>query len=293
MDEIDLYFTQDVFHLVFDTGPPNIIHSANLAHARSALQDPLQNGIVHKLKKSKTSAGMKRQLSLNEKQSNNSDSKNPSKRRHSTELPAVDPFTLSSTLANVKNEFQQPNDHFTSRPSLQRQPLQTTYSSNNPISSPSNFTISGGTITVSSTNLLMNNNSLPGNQSGGSLNSSLNLCQTMGVSSAVTPSTVTGRNSAQENFLMAQQQQQQQQQTTKVTVAPNVTITQGMVVSLPSAAYQQPNAVVQQQSGQQQNMYAMGLKNMISQPSPNRTVQHIQSSVPNLIKNQVRYLYCF
>ena len=102
--------------------------------------------------------------------------------------------------------------------------------------------------------------------------------------------------------------QQQQQQTSsssfdqslsssssglKGQAAPNITITQGMIVSLPPSILENTAAILQSNNTQQQNMYTVGkpvVTNNTS-PNPNRTVQQVSTpSTPPVLK-QVSILF--
>ena len=232
---------------------------------RAAIQDPLQNGIIDKQKVKPKGSGTKRQLSLNDTQQGiiaDPLSYASSKRRHSSEVPVNDPFALinqsnlnrslnptNQQVINVK-DFQRPsNDVLSSR----RPKSANTYLTTNVASSPS-FIGTGNNVLAG--NFVATTGSVNMN-----MNSSLNLCQSLGITQTGNSLSVR-QNSIDSTYSMTS--------SSKVTAAPNVTITQGMLVSLPTSVLQ----------NSQQNVYSIGshIKDLISQSSPSRIVQPVSQS---------------
>lgn len=216
---------------------------------RPAVQDPLQNGIIHKqkTKTSKTAAGVKRQFTEHP-QGIIADPLSyaaSSKRRHSSEVPVVDPFAVASQ-PNLSRSLSNPSQLAKIRevPEHKQQFLTNSLGSNT-----LNFIT-----TTCGTNLLTGNFVSATGTLNVSSNSSLNLCQSLGVTPAASP-----QDSLDASFVS----------TTHVTAAPNVTITQGMIVSLPSAVLQ----------GSQPTVYTIGsqIKDLISQSSPVQQIKGLLS----------------
>lgn len=179
----------------------------------TASQDPLQNGVMFKQKDSRKNS-LKRHLSLNEVQGISNDL---SKKRHSADINIVDPF---DDLAN-KN--------------IQNVPVSNTSS------------LKSNLLDVSTINDFLSSNTSPLpivenniestklNQNGIALNLSQSLNNLISSTYNQTGSTVK-HNVGHSTPTVLNSQQQQAANSKLISPAPNVTITQGMIVSLPNAA---------------------------------------------------------
>lgn len=245
------------------------------------LQDPLQNGIIHKqksnnMKNSKIlSTGMKRHISLNElnQQGIIADSINNvtsplSKRRSSVDKSQIadDAFLISSqhhvlsrTLSsssdfeklNKPNEFLKPNSEHANL--LVRR----SKSANSFLNSP----YDGGTNQYEAHH--SPNDSIFKTTTSTSteiLDSSLNLLQSLDSTNNESTNQLS-QNVSQETFNKL------------VQPAPNITITQGMLVSLPGAVFQQSNP---------QNVYTMG-----SQAKENVSINSVPNTTSHARPNQL------
>ena len=215
-------------------------------------QDPLQNGILHKQKTSRK-GNLKRHLSLNELQGLSNDA---SKRRHSTDINIVDPFNNhQQNNLNIKNNIQQGNSDSNSSNTSHQQTtrlknLTTTTrntldvsvideflssSSNSPGSNIiDNTLLTSIDLTKVNTAKKPSNSSLPLGQSLNDLIASSNLTLSA-------PAVTINQGATSSSFVNHQQNASMSISSSKlsnklISAAPNITITQGMIVSLPNAA---------------------------------------------------------
>jgi hypothetical protein len=208
-------------------------------------QDPLQNGILHKQKASRK-ANLKRHLSLNELQGLSNDA---SKRRHSTDINIVDPFNnLHQNNLNKNNLQQSSSDSsINHQPTSRLKDLSTTRNTldvaaideflSSSSNSPGSTAVIDNTLLTSIDLTKVNTTKKPNLSIGQSLNDLI-------ASSNLTlsaPAVVTMTQGATSSFISHQQNAVMNSNSSNISnklisAAPNITITQGMIVSLPNAA---------------------------------------------------------
>ena len=183
----------------------------------TASQDPLQNGVMFKQNSRKNN--LKRHLSLNEVQGISNDL---TKKRHSAEINIVDPFNDLSS----KNKQ---NVSITNASPLKSNLLDVSTINDFLSSNTSHLPIVENNI----------NQSTKVNQNGIALNMSQSINNLISTTHNPTGSTVKHNIGQNTRAILSSQQHQHQQaanSTKLISPAPNITITQGMIVSLPNAA---------------------------------------------------------
>ena len=250
------------------TTPVQTVPIINPPYADTTITGPVPKV---KTKGGKPHVGVKRQFSLssNIHSSDSHTHKVPRKRSHSVDLSKLEPSNEVNGISNLTNNNHLNPDNalnIESLANLENSPLElslnavssTLLANNINRTSSSTFTISGATVSSSNLNTSLN------------LNSSLNLCQTMGINPGI----------SQTQMIVDQSQLPVNQTKVGVNhmVAPNVSVTQGMMVSLPSVT-QVTNV----------NVFQSNLKEILPAPSSGRSIAPSPTS-GLYTKSQVRFL---